>query len=293
MLIARRQTGISRGSMAESVEFGRLSFWRDSAGLDDKQAREHAARLELRAGADSEIAAREEYVSLLGAAPGERVLDVGCGSGAVTRTLARRVAPGGRAVGCDASGALLKVARELADEAGLGESIEFKEGDCRALPYPDASFDAVLAATTLCHVPEPGRALAEMVRVTRPGGRVGVFDLDGDMSLFAHPDRELTRRIVAAYSDQGWVNSWLVRELPARFAGLGIVNVKTRGFMPLESGGYYAIRAERSAEVAVQTNSITSEERARWLQALRAEIAAKRFLGGQLHLFVWGTRPAA
>lgn len=276
----------------EPGEFGRLSFWRDSTGLDDKQAREHAARLELRARADSEIAARDEYVRLLGVAPGERVLDVGCGSGAVTRTVARRVAPGGRVVGFDASPALLKVARELADEAGLGGGIEFKPGDCRALPFPDASFDAVLAATTLSHVPDPGRALAEMVRVTRPGGRVGVFDIDGDMSLIAHPDRGLTRKIVAAYSDHGWVNGWLVRGLPGRLADLGIVNVKTRGFMPLESGGYYANRAERAAEVAVQTGAITSDEEARWLKAFRAELAAGRFLGGQLHLLVWGTRPA-
>jgi SAM-dependent methyltransferase len=278
---------------AEATEFGQLSVWRDSAGLDEKQAREHAARLELRAGAESEIAARDEYVRLLGVAPGERVLDVGCGSGAVTRTLAQRVAPGGSAVGLDASTALLKVARELANKAGLGAIIEFKDGDCRALPFPDASFDAVVAATTLSHVPDPRRALAEMVRVTRPGGCVGVFDVDGDLTLFAHPERELTRKIVAAFSDHGWVNGWLVRELPARFADLGIVDVKVRGFMPLETGGYYANRAERSAEVAVQTGAITADEQTRWLREFRAELAGKRFLGGQLHLFVWGTRPPA
>lgn len=279
--------------MTHSVVFGRLSVWRDSAGLDDKQAREHAARLELRAGAESEIAARDDYVRLLGVAPGERVLDVGCGSGAVTRTLAQRVAPGGRAVGLDASTALLKVARELANKAGLGAIIEFKDGDCRALPFPDASFDAVVAATTLSHVPDPRRALAEMVRVTRPGGRVGVFDVDGDLTLFAHPDRELTRRIVLAYSDLGWVNGWLARGLPALLVELGIVNVRARGFMPLESGGYYANRAERSAEAAATAGAITADEQARWLKALQAEIAAKRFLGGQLHLFVWGTRSPA
>jgi len=231
-------------------------------------------------------------VNLLGVAPGERVLDVGCGSGVVTRTLARKVAPSGRAVGVDTSPALLKVARELANEAGLSAAIEFKEGNCRALPFPDSSFDVAMAATTLSHVPDVGRAIAEMVRVTRPGGRVGVFDVDGDMVVFAHPDREATRRIIAAFSDQMWVNGWLMRELPFRLSGLGVVDVRIRGFMPLEFGGYYANRAQRSAELAVQTGAITADEQARWLEAHQTALREGRFLGGQLHLFVWGTRPS-
>jgi ubiquinone/menaquinone biosynthesis C-methylase UbiE len=274
----------------ERVEFGRLSSWRASAEIDDTQARERAARLEFRASAQSEIAVRNEYLEMLAAAPGERVLDVGCGSGAVTRALARRIAPGGYVVGMDACASLLKIARELADEAGVGENIEFKVGDCRALPLPDASFDCVLAATMLSHVPGPERALAEMVRVTRPGGRIGVFDVDGDLSLFAHPDRVLTRRIIAAYSDLGWVNGLFVRHLPSVLASLGVVNVSVRAFMPLESEGYYANRAERSAEAAAEGGAITDGEKAHWLETLRLEIAEKRFLAGQVHLFVWGIR---
>ena len=272
------------------VEFGCASPWRDSAGLDEKQAREHGARLELRAGTESEIATREEYLRLLGAAPGECVLDVGCGSGAVTRTLAQKVSPGGRAIGVDASSALLKVARELAENVGLGDAIEFKQGDCRALPFSDGSFDVVVAATTLSHVSDVECALGEMVRVARPGGRIGVFDVDGDLTLFAHPDRELTRRIVSAYSDQGWVNSWVMRNLPSRLASLGVVDVKVRGFIPLESGGYYATRAERSAAAAAESGAITRDECTRWLHALHTEISEKRFLCGQVHLFAWGRR---
>lgn len=274
------------------AETGRLSPWRDAGAITDQQAREHAARLELRAGAESEIAIREEYVGLLGVAPGERVLDVGCGSGAATRTLAKKVAPNGRVTGVDPSGALLKITRELADQAGLGSLIELKEGDCRALPFVDGLFDAAVAATALSHIPDPDRALAEMVRVTRPGGRIGVFDVDGDMTLFAHPDRELTRRIVTSYSDLGWVNGLYVRELPGRLAALGVVNVKAKAFMPLEAGGYYANRAERSAEAAATAGVITRAEMEGWIKTLWEQIAAKRFLGGQVHLFVWGTRQA-
>lgn len=171
---------------------GRLSPWRESKHIDEKEATEHAARLELRGRSQDEISVRDEYLHLLSVKAGDRVLEVGCGSGVVARALARMVAPHGQVVGADASAAMLEVARGLADEQGLGGLVHFKEADCRSLPFPDQSFDAVLAVTTLSHVPGVERALMEIVRVTRPGGRVGVFDIDGDSSLIAHPDRAVT-----------------------------------------------------------------------------------------------------
>jgi ubiquinone/menaquinone biosynthesis C-methylase UbiE len=281
--------------MTEAIQYGGLSQWRDTAGISEAAARDMATRLELRARAEDETTARDAYVQLLGVAPGQHVLDVGCGSGVVTRALAQRVAPSGRVVGVDASPALLAVAHERAEEAGLSRRIEFREGDCRALPCPDASFDATLAVTVLTHVPDVGRALAEMVRVTRVGGRVGVFDFDGDMFVIAHPDRELTRRIVAARSDHGAVNGWLARRLPGLLAELGLVDIRVQGFMPFERepGSFYAGAAERAASVAAQMGVITSDEQAHWLAALRTELAAGRFLGGMLHIFAWGTRPAS
>src|SRR5581483_102686 len=82
-------------------EHGRLSNWRDTAGVSREQARELAARLELRAKAADEVSARDAYLELLAISAGERVLDVGCGSGAVTRAIARRVGERGRVVGFD------------------------------------------------------------------------------------------------------------------------------------------------------------------------------------------------
>jgi len=278
--------------MTEAMEFGRFSRFRDTANLDETDGRDMATLLELRGRAEDETAAREEYLGLLGLAPGHRVLDVGCGSGVVTRAIAQRIAPDGRALGIDPSPALLAVAREHADAAGLGGSIELREGDCRALPFSDASFDAVIAATTLTHVSDAERAVDEMVRVTKPGGRVGVFDFDGDSFLIAHPDRELTRRIVLAQSDHGAVNGWLVRQLPGLLAERGLDDVRVRAFMPLERepGSFYALFAERAAEVAVQVGAITGDEHVRWMEALHTDLAAGRFLGGRLHIFAWGTR---
>lgn len=275
-----------------SNELGLLSAWRDTSGLTEAKAREHAARLELRARVEDEAAAREEYLELLGLAPGERVLDVGCGSGVVTRAIASRVLPGGTVVGADSSPALLALAHEYAQAEGLA-AIEWRVADCRELPFADASFDAVIAATVLAHVPGAERALAEMVRVTRPGGRVAVFDFDGDGFLFTHPDRPLTRRIVAAQCDHGAVNGQWIREMPALLEGLGLRNVKAKAFMPLERDrkGFYADLAKRAAKNAAQVGAISESELSGWLGQFEQVLEAGRFVGGRLQVFVWGERP--
>jgi ubiquinone/menaquinone biosynthesis C-methylase UbiE len=269
-------------------------MWRDTATADAERARDLAARLERRAKATDEIAARDAYLGLLDIAAGERVLDVGCGSGAITREIARRVGRHGLAVGLDPSPALLAVARDLAQEAGVADRMEFREGDALRLPFPDRSFDVVICVTVLSHVPRGEAAIPELVRVLRSGGRLGVFDLDTDMTAFTHPDRGLTRRIVAAASDATAVNGWLVRQLPLLFQRAGLVDVRARGFFPLETDlqSFYANMADRCAEVAVKTGVITELEGGRWLDAFREQGAQGPIVAGRLHIFVWGLKPA-
>lgn len=276
----------------QANERGRLSNWRDTAGVTPEQARELATRLEHRAKASDEISARESYLDLIAPAEGERVLDVGCGSGVLTRAIARRVGDRGRVVGLDSSPALLDLARHYAEEAGVSSRVEWRAGDCRKLPLPDGSFDVVLAATVLAHVPGVDAAIREMVRVTRVGGRIGIFDFDGDCFLISHPDRDLTRRVVAAQSDHSAVNSQLVRELPAILGTFGVEAVKAQAFMPLEreAGSFYANLAERAGQTAAKVGAITQAEAARWQQGLQQTVAAGHFIGGRLHVFVWGTR---
>lgn len=273
-------------------EYGRLDIWK-RATTDAAQARELAERLELRAQSPDEVAVRAAYLALLGLGSGMQVLDIGCGTGAVTREAARRVAPDGLVVGLDPSPAFLAIARELAERDGLAALIRLREGDARGLPFGEAEFDVVVAATALSHVPDGARAVPEMARVVRPGGRVGIFDLDTESLIVAHPDRALTRRVVAAHSDHAVTDGWLGRRLPGLFAEAGLRDIGVRAFTPLERdpNGFYAGVAERAAQIAVETGSITEDERCRWLDALHAEAAAGRFLAGRTHLFVWGVRP--
>ena len=275
------------------TEYGQESLWRDTASVDAERARDLVARLERRAKAADEIAARDAYLDLLAITAGERVLDVGCGSGAVTREIARRVGSRGVAVGLDPSPALLAVARQLAKEAGVGDRIEFREGDALRLPFPDGSFDAVVCVTVLSHVPRGETAIPEFARVLRPGGRLGVFDLDTDMTAFTHPDRVLTRRIVAAASDAMAVNGWLVRQLPLLFQQAGLADVRARGFFPIETETqtFYASMADRCAEAAVKMGAVTESESRAWLKAFRDQGVRGPIVAGRLHIFVWGRKP--
>lgn len=114
-------------------------------------------------------------VKLSGAGPEDGVLDVACGPGFLTMAFAERAR---EAVGLDATPTFLRLAREEAARRGLG-NVRFEEGDAEALPFPDASFDAVACRAAFHHFPRPERVLAEMKRVARPGGRLLVADLLG------------------------------------------------------------------------------------------------------------------
>jgi ubiquinone/menaquinone biosynthesis C-methylase UbiE len=115
-----------------------------------------------------------EFIAFAGVADGERVLDVGCGTGSLTFALARS-AKVARIAGIDYAEIFLEAARR----ANADERITFERGDACALPYADASFDRALALLVLQFVPDAARAAAEMRRVVRPGGVVAAAVWDG------------------------------------------------------------------------------------------------------------------
>ncbi len=107
-------------------------------------------------------------VDAVGVRPGDSVLDVGCGTGIVTRTVADRIGARGTVVGLDLNPAMLAVA------ALVRPDIHWQQGDVDRLPFPDRAFDVVLCQMAMMFFPDPVRALREMVRVTVDSGAVGV-----------------------------------------------------------------------------------------------------------------------
>lgn len=109
--------------------------------------------------------------------PGETVLDIGSGGGVDTILAAHAVGPEGRAIGLDLLEAMCERGRANAEAAGVSGWTEFRRGEMEAIPLPDASVDVVISNGVLNLSGRKSRALAEIFRVLRPGGRLCVADL--------------------------------------------------------------------------------------------------------------------
>ena len=118
--------------------------------------------------------------------PGFRVLDCGCGPGAITADVAALVAPG-EAVGVDIEPGQVETARQRAAERGIA-NVRFEVASLYELPFPDGSFAAAYAHTVIQHLREPLRALREIRRVLAPGGLLGLRDDDWGAVLWAPRD---------------------------------------------------------------------------------------------------------
>jgi ubiquinone/menaquinone biosynthesis C-methylase UbiE len=104
------------------------------------------------------------------------ILDVGTGTAQIPIALCGQ-APAARVVGIDLSQSMLQVGRENAARASLADRLELRHCDAKKMPFAAASFAAVISNSIVHHIPEPGRVLAEMVRVVRPGGVLFIRDL--------------------------------------------------------------------------------------------------------------------
>jgi SAM-dependent methyltransferase len=160
---------------------------------DDPNADVLVATMEATAGWAAVGRLRSWERAQLSLAPGDRLLDVGCGLGEAALGLAADLGDRGEVVGIDASERMLRVARSRAGAARC--RVRFTVGDARSLDEPDASFDVVRSERTLQWLVDPAAAVAEMVRVVRTGGRISLIDTDWSTFTIDVGDVELTRMV--------------------------------------------------------------------------------------------------
>jgi SAM-dependent methyltransferase len=221
---------------------------------------------------------KELGFAMLRLATGERVLDVGCGTGDDARRMAHFVGRDGYVLGLDSS-------RSMASEAlGRGprrqSPVEFAVGDVQHLPVDDSTFDVCRAERVLQHVDAPRRALSEMARVVKPGGRVMVIDADHGMDAINASDRATTCSIVGIFQEN-LRNPWIGRQLPGLFRACGLREVESR-IVPISFTDYRVASAlvdfEGLARQAAEDGVVTAAGASRWLRDLEARARTGDFL---------------
>jgi ubiquinone/menaquinone biosynthesis C-methylase UbiE len=226
---------------------------------------------------DAVQAYKQKSFALLGLRPGDHVLDVGCGAGDDARALARIVGPGGQVVGVDASVAMVEEARRRSDGHGL--PLEFHVGDAHGLAFAEGEFDGVRADRVFQHLDDPERALAELIRVTRRGGRIVVADSDWGTLALDGSDRETTRAVLDEIA-AAIRNPWMGRQLFGLFHRAGLAEVVVESGTAVTTDYVQADKLFKLGEGmrrAQASGAMTEEAAAHWTRALEEAAEGGRF----------------
>ena len=209
--------------------------------------------------------------------PRAHVLEVGCGTGVLTRVLAA-LAEVDTVVGVDLAPSLLEKARERAADL---PGIRFEQADARSLPFADESFDVAVFDSTLSHVPEPDRALAEAFRVLRPGGCLAAFDGDYATTTVALDDHDPVQVCVDAMMAYSVNDRRVMRRLPtlARDSGFQLMRTGSHGFVETGDGGYMLSVIDRGADILLASGRIGEELAAALKAEARRRATAGEFFG--------------
>jgi ubiquinone/menaquinone biosynthesis C-methylase UbiE len=274
---------------------GPPDLWTDSANWDDATARRHAERLDRRADVPDFMAMRALVLRLAALQPGDTAIEIGCGTGFLLSALAHAVGPDGHAIGIEPQPTFVVLARQRLAHAGFSNRAEVRQSSADRLDLPAASANACIEQTVLLHLPPEtvSRALAEMIRVTQPGGRIVSVDQDTDTWIIDHPDRALTERL-ARFGTAERLDGWMGRKLPRLYhdAGLQGVTIHPIVQMDTEPHSYLYTSAVRQAESARDNGALTADEAARWIAQL-AELAARgRFFASMTYFACVGIKPS-
>jgi ubiquinone/menaquinone biosynthesis C-methylase UbiE len=218
--------------------------------------------------------------------PGEVVLDVGCGSGVVIREVARQSAGANRLLGVDMSPYLLSEARHLARREGFGDVIEFHEGRAEELPFSADSIDVALSCTVL-EEGDADRMLAELIRVTKAGGRVAVIvraiDVPALVNLPLSPELKAKVSIPGLFSAGAAPGGCADASLYDRFSKAGLMQLHCFPQFNAVTPEEPRLRMLQQLALAM----LSAEEAAEWRRAIEhAEAEGTSFIAQPNHCVV-------
>jgi ubiquinone/menaquinone biosynthesis C-methylase UbiE len=251
--------------------------WTAVQDLDEATQERLADVLEKRGADAQQHAMRRAFLEGVPFPQGARVLDVGCGTGVLTRVLARwpNVAS---VVGVDPARALLEKARVAAADL---PHVSFQECDGRSLPFDGAMFDIVTSDSTLSHVPGPERAIGEAFRVVRAGGCLAVFDGDYATTTVALADHDPLQVCVDAMMANSVTDRRIMRRVTNLVAACGfeVVSFRSFGFAETGEDGYMLTVVDRGADILCSQGHIGKDTAAALKEEARSRLRAGRFFG--------------
>jgi arsenite methyltransferase len=233
--------------------------------FDEREARQLEAMYEIGDARRRRRLAR----TALAAAPGERVLDVGCGPGFYCAELLAEVGESGSVTGVDSSPAMLALA---ARRCAGHENVELLKGEAVALPVPDECFDATLAVQVIEYVADVEKALSELWRVLRPGGRALVWDIDWDTVSVHSEDPARNERVLRTW-DEHLAHRTVPRTLAAelRAAGFEEVSMSAHPFATLgdDPDSWAAALVPFIGSFVAERSGVSADEAEAWVAEQR------------------------
>ena len=208
------------------------------------------------------------------------LLDVGCGPGIDAMHMAKLATPDTHITGVDFDERMIIAATETAKNLGLSDKLSFQKADAYELPFSDDTFCATRSERMLMHLESPEKALQEMVRVTRPGGKIVVIDSDwATLSSATGNDvleRKLSQHLVSDMLPSGFSG----RNLPGQFNDLGLHNIEisVQAFYVNDPNVWRLIvQAEQIEQSAIANGIASQDELSQWHQAIEQHHEAGKF----------------
>lgn len=239
--------------------------------------------------------AKRRTYELMEVHEGHRVLDLGCGPGSDTIALADLVGETGQVHGVDFDSEMVVEANERASAGGVAARVAHQHADAASLPFDDDFFDSCRSERVFQHLSDPAAGLAELIRVTRPGGRIVILDTDyGSISIASEFPR-IERRLAEHYCTV-MNNPFAARLLYRMFrvAGLDDVSVEALPFI-IDDVRLFSTMflLDRSLEQAEEAGRLTGDEVRRFRADLERSAEVGGFLASTGQLLVAGRKPVA
>lgn len=249
--------------------------------LEDGVLEAIAARLEARGRHPAFVRMMDEYLDAMGIDHAKAVIDLGCGTGVAARRIARRSGFPGHVTGIDRSPFLIRAARRLASDEDLAGRIDFRIGDTQSLDLGAGEFDGVVAHTLISHVERPAAVLAEIARIIKPGGSIGIFDGDYASLTFGHPDPDQGKRDDEALIAALVTNPRVMRQMPVLVREAGLELVASFPYVLAEVGkaDFWLPAIESFRKLMPAADAMTAAEASAWADRLLEASESGVFFG--------------